>query len=58
MSKFLIDHVQQAKLAPKPFKCSGCGHEVDTGRVYVKTNHGRYCDACADGLGEPVLAVA
>ena len=47
---YITSPVQQVKLAPKSFKCSSCGQVVEQGRVYVKTNYGRYCDSCADGL--------
>lgn len=58
MPKNIYDHVEQAKLAPKSFRCSGCPTVIEQGRVYVKTHHGRYCESCADKLGELRLATA
>lgn len=39
------------KTAPKEFRCSKCGGEVERGKLYVKTNWGRYCLGCSASLG-------
>ena len=48
----LTGSIFQPKIAPKNLKCSRCGEVVEQGRVYVKTNWGRFCDYCADKLEE------
>lgn len=48
----IISSVTQPKIAPKDIQCSRCGRVVKQGRVYVKTNGGRYCEPCADFLEE------
>ena len=53
MSLNVLTSIFQPKLAPKDFECSRCGKVIKQGRVYVKTNWGRYCDSCADKVGEP-----
>ena len=49
----LRSSIQEHKVAPKRFKCSNygeCGSVIEQGRVYIKTNSGRYCGACADRI--------
>ena len=58
MPKHIIGGVLQSKIAPKELRCSGCGGTVERGRVYTKTNYGRYCSSCADELESAMEAVA
>lgn len=39
-----------SKIAPRDMKCSACGNRIQKGRVYVKTNSGRYCEPCGDSI--------
>lgn len=56
--KHITGSVLQSKLAPKELRCSGCGDRIERGRVYTKTNYGRYCGSCADELESAMEAVA
>lgn len=48
------DFLFQRRIAPKAFQCSSCGALVDRGRVYTKTNYGRFCANCdAEMKSEP-----
>ena len=46
--KMFIDYILNHKIAPKDFKCSYCGEVVKVGRIYAKTNNGRFCPTCED----------
>lgn len=53
--KYIVSSILHSKIATRQLKCSECGVKIDKGRVYVKTNWGRYCESCADGLEENPL---
>ena len=54
--KIVRSSILHSKIAPRQMRCSGCGRRIEQGRVYVKTNYGRYCEPCADGLDVHALS--
>ena len=42
--------IKESKRAPRSLKCSSCGRTIEQGRIYTKTNWGRYYDSCANRI--------